>query len=508
MKRQHQLSNHTNNTLNIAGTPFVVAASNVTTVSQQNELNHTTVGTPLLARKHHQFKLNGSISNGVFEAANTNQTHRSGSQSSTSTHHQLTPQTHFELTTTNGRTNENNSGRASITMQTNQQQIITTPINRSVPLNKRSIHSLSADNESVSSNHTTNNTTVNNSLILDENGRALVIEDKLINIGRPTLTRGESLPTSHVSINDHSIRNKSNRDLTHPLVGRVYSFDTGLVAAKIAASTASLLTTTNGSITNSINNNLTSNSITVSTSKPFYVNTNSTTALNSSPPLNTPTNNSTASNKKARLDSVSSNNKSSDQNGNNNQQNSPAVTPPSSNTATPVVQPQAPLKCKLCNERLEDTHFVQCPSVLLHKFCFPCSRMSIKKQQQNISTNNTGQNANEVYCPSGERCPLQGSNVPWAFMANEINTILAEEHSTVLPPVSHNNNSTSTNGNSINNGQQQTNSQTSTDHHIDNTNTTKATKTTTVNENNSTNSNSINQTEQQQFKVKKERASD
>lgn len=40
----------------------------------------------------------------------------------------------------------------------------------------------------------------------------------------------------------------------------------------------------------------------------------------------------------------------------------------------------ATLKCTLCQERLEDTHFVQCPSVPHHKFCFPCSRESIKRQ--------------------------------------------------------------------------------------------------------------------------------
>lgn len=48
------------------------------------------------------------------------------------------------------------------------------------------------------------------------------------------------------------------------------------------------------------------------------------------------------------------------------------------NVATPT--PTATLKCTLCQERLEDTHFVQCPSVPHHKFCFPCSRESIKRQ--------------------------------------------------------------------------------------------------------------------------------
>ncbi|KAF7280993.1 protein interacting with Ttk69 and Sin3A [Rhynchophorus ferrugineus] len=78
----------------------------------------------------------------------------------------------------------------------------------------------------------------------------------------------------------------------------------------------------------------------------------------------------------------------------------------------------ATLKCTLCQERLEDTHFVQCPSVPHHKFCFPCSRESIKRQGA----------GSEVYCPSGEKCPLANSNVPWAFMQGEIATILGEEY--------------------------------------------------------------------------------
>lgn len=76
------------------------------------------------------------------------------------------------------------------------------------------------------------------------------------------------------------------------------------------------------------------------------------------------------------------------------------------------------LKCTLCQERLEDTHFVQCPSVPEHKFCFPCSRESIKRQGA----------GSEVYCPSSKKCPLVGSNVPWAFMQGEIATILGEDY--------------------------------------------------------------------------------
>ncbi|XP_061424660.1 interferon regulatory factor 2-binding protein-like B [Lethenteron reissneri] len=89
-----------------------------------------------------------------------------------------------------------------------------------------------------------------------------------------------------------------------------------------------------------------------------------------------------------------------------------ALTPTS---ATASAGATGPLHCALCQERLEDTHFVQCPSVAAHRFCFPCSRGSIRSQGA----------CGEVYCPSGERCPLLGSSVPWAFMQGEIATILA-----------------------------------------------------------------------------------
>ncbi|XP_059187995.1 interferon regulatory factor 2-binding protein 1 [Centropristis striata] len=74
------------------------------------------------------------------------------------------------------------------------------------------------------------------------------------------------------------------------------------------------------------------------------------------------------------------------------------------------------LSCTLCHERLEDTHFVQCPSVPGHRFCFPCTRVYIQSRR----------GEGEVYCPSGERCPLDNSlnSPPWAFMQGEVSTIL------------------------------------------------------------------------------------
>uniref|UniRef100_A0AAV2J036 Interferon regulatory factor 2-binding protein 1/2-like C3HC4 zinc finger domain-containing protein n=1 Tax=Knipowitschia caucasica TaxID=637954 RepID=A0AAV2J036_KNICA len=69
------------------------------------------------------------------------------------------------------------------------------------------------------------------------------------------------------------------------------------------------------------------------------------------------------------------------------------------------------LSCTLCHERLEDTHFVQCPSVQGHRFCFPCTRVYIQSRRAD----------GEVYCPSGERCPLDNTpnSPPWAFMQGE-----------------------------------------------------------------------------------------
>lgn len=209
---------------------------------------------------------------------------------------------------------------------------------------------------------------------------------------------------------DRKSREHSTGHHHHPMVGRVYSFDASLVGAKVSQPAATAIAAVSKAGPTST----------------FYgvasppLSTAATVALISHPSTN-------AANKKTRLDPVPS-----------QVHTSPTTTPP-----TASATPPAPLRCTLCNgmccislflsfiiniflpERLEDTHFVQCPSVTTHKFCFPCSRESIRKQQQ-VSQSNSG--PGEVYCPSGARCPLLGSSVPWAFMQNEILTILAEDH--------------------------------------------------------------------------------
>ncbi|KAG8200768.1 hypothetical protein JTE90_006351 [Oedothorax gibbosus] len=167
------------------------------------------------------------------------------------------------------------------------------------------------------------------------------------------LNRGESLPSE----------GRYRKDS----LGRVFSFDA--TATKSAFATTTTPTPT----------------VIDTVPAPDHVSTSTTNISSSTNNNNTPAK-STSKDNSAR-------------NNNNNQ---------GSNNST--------LKCSLCQQRLEDTHFVQCPSVSSHKFCFPCTGESIR-----------GQGA-EVYCPSGERCPLVGSDVPWAFMQGEIATILGEEH--------------------------------------------------------------------------------
>ncbi|CAF5083715.1 unnamed protein product, partial [Rotaria socialis] len=52
------------------------------------------------------------------------------------------------------------------------------------------------------------------------------------------------------------------------------------------------------------------------------------------------------------------------------------------------------LQCSDCHQALEDTHFVQCPSMSEHRYCFLCCKSFIKKR--------TGEK--EIYCPSGLKC--------------------------------------------------------------------------------------------------------
>lgn len=77
---------------------------------------------------------------------------------------------------------------------------------------------------------------------------------------------------------------------------------------------------------------------------------------------------------------------------------------------------QVHMECLLCHRTLEDTRFVQCPSMTSHKFCFNCSAENIKTQSSNSS---------DVYCPSGMKCLVAGNSTPWAFMEQEIKTILS-----------------------------------------------------------------------------------
>lgn len=88
---------------------------------------------------------------------------------------------------------------------------------------------------------------------------------------------------------------------------------------------------------------------------------------------------------------------------------------PQNSSQSPSANSDTVMQCLLCHRTLEDTRFVQCPSQQLHKFCFNCSRDSIKKQSESSS---------DVYCPSGMKCLVVGSTTPWAFMEQEISTIL------------------------------------------------------------------------------------
>jgi hypothetical protein len=403
LKRAASAHTHTHSH---SSSPYVVTQSSTQSshgVSSGSNDHHVVSATAMLRQQQPQpqYKLNGALPQ-QYE-------HR-------------TPPQQYDFTTSS------RGGGSPARAYPSQQIVAATATRNTTTANKRTIHTI-VDSDGIVDNDSQSNRT-----------QQLIIEDStgIVNVTRPPLTRGESLPAvmaaPGVSLAEHGLRKLSRDHVvgnhSHPpMVGRVYSFDATvtktatipIAATNVAKSTFYSVTTT------------------------------------SSPPLPSTNPNSTSVNaKKPRLNESSS-----------QSQPTPNATPPST-TTPPAAQP-APLKCTLCQERLEDTHFVQCPSVSSHKFCFPCSRSSIKQQQQQHSTNG-GSGAGEVYCPSGEKCPLLGSNVPWAFMQNEIATILAED--------THQ--------------QQSNNSQTTSDHN-------NSTQTTTATSNSSA---------QQQFKIKKERASE
>ena len=320
-----------------------------------------------------------------------------------------------------------------------------------------------------------------NQLLLadQESTRAMLVEEKFLaaaasggSQSRPPLTRGESLPAvmaaPHATMAETSgLSRKSSRDHlslhAHPMMGRVYSFDANLSkmsAPLLVNSSGSQVSTsqTNGhsSVLNASQGDRTPTNVTAAAvaaaahlsknSSQFYSLTGQQANANTTPPPSVQM--SVSATKKARLElhpsGQSATIPSSAAVAHANSNNSPAGSPPvnqtssattastgSSSTSSHPLAATTALKCTLCHERLEDTHFVQCPSVLDHKFCFPCSRNSIKQQQQAstlVTTTSSGTAIAEVYCPSGEKCPLLGSTVPWAFMQNEIATILIEDH--------------------------------------------------------------------------------
>ncbi|XP_013782628.2 interferon regulatory factor 2-binding protein-like [Limulus polyphemus] len=264
---------------------------------------------------------------------------------------------------------------------------------------------------------------------------------------RPQLIRGESLPTAVLGISYNRFKKEN------ALVGRMYSFDSGTATQlkTIGAVPSSGLTSIANTPSSSLSSISSLSNRTISSPEGAIQNGNysmaslmsvgdclssdSTRSASSGGEMSSQVNRPSRPSSATRRSPVSG--KKTPVRGRQNSENTTCDTETSSNsTATAVTaststttasttqsdsQQSAPaLKCTLCNERLEDTHFVQCPSVQNHKFCFPCSRESIKSQNE--------ANGNEVYCPSGHKCPLVGSNVPWAFMQGEIATILGNEN--------------------------------------------------------------------------------
>ncbi|CAL1285047.1 unnamed protein product [Larinioides sclopetarius] len=264
--------------------------------------------------------------------------------------------------------------------------------------------------------------------------RHMVVEEH----GRPPLTRGESLPSAVMGV-PFDARYKKE----HGMVGRVFSFDQASAASmKAAFSTVSSVPTSVTSTASPLGNRTVSPpegtvvAVQSSGQTPMAALMSVADSLPPGSPRNSiPENAVNGGSRPGSAARHSPNGIATGKKSASSRPGSGVSAEPESTTQTTTscgassttttttsgdnVATAPPLKCTLCNERLEDTHFVQCPSVPNHKFCFPCSRESIKSQG--------AANGNEVYCPSGEKCPLAGSSVPWAFMQGEIATILGEE---------------------------------------------------------------------------------
>lgn len=401
----------------------VVAPQPITAISDPH---HQVVSTTLLrqnasagANPSQTFKLNGTLGLASYSSVD----HGRGGPT----------QVQYDLANnTSGR--GNSPGRA----YNNQLSVANSSSTRNSASNKRVLHA---------------NDDLNDDVQVVANTRPhLLVDDSVTGIvSRPPLTRGESLPAVVAAgpgtvtlVNEHQLR-KLSRDQpyashAHPHMGRVMSFDSTVsaktlpvgtakafyqsaVAAAVAAATSPPLCSSSGSpaigssstsaspvpikkLRTSSAANLDSSSVSLSSQPP------QSAASSAGNPANVPSSTSATHHHHA--------------NNHHHHHNSTTTTSPPSTATPPATSQSAPLKCTLCQERLEDTHFVQCPSVLTHKFCFPCSRMSIKQQQlSHVSTGGVGNV--EVYCPSGEKCPLIGSSVPWAFMQGEISTILGED---------------------------------------------------------------------------------
>ncbi|XP_055334406.1 interferon regulatory factor 2-binding protein 1-like [Paramacrobiotus metropolitanus] len=80
--------------------------------------------------------------------------------------------------------------------------------------------------------------------------------------------------------------------------------------------------------------------------------------------------------------------------------------------------PPVVVKCRLCSKVIDNANYIQCPSVMEHRFCFRCCKDIVSKATENAPAT----------CPSGERCPAPriDGDVAWTFSPTEAQTILEQ----------------------------------------------------------------------------------